>query len=34
MPGKYMWLLGGVVIGFVAHGWLMKLPGVSKLPQF
>jgi hypothetical protein len=34
MSGKWMYLIGGVVIGIVLQPQISKLPLVSKIPTF
>jgi hypothetical protein len=33
MDKKYYWLIGGILIGYVASGQISKLPVVNKLPK-
>lgn len=33
MPKTWMYFLAGMVVGYVAHNALSRVPGASKLPQ-
>jgi hypothetical protein len=34
MDKKYIMILAALLVGYMAHDQIAKLPGVNKLPQF